>query len=181
MPGYDRKQRQTQPSGRPAPRPLDARRLDELAVRYVGRYATTRLKLTRYLQRKLSERGWTGDEPAPVERVVERCCAAGYVDDGAFATARAGALSRRGYGDRRIGGALREAGIADDIAQNLRMDDEQALAAAMRFARRRRIGPFTTVEREIGLDRRQMASMARAGHSFEVIKLVFGSAGDDQD
>ena len=76
--------------------PLDAERLERLALHYVGRYATTRAKLAAYLQRKLKERGWAGDSPPAVERLVERFSDAGYIDDAAFASARAAALQRRG-------------------------------------------------------------------------------------
>jgi regulatory protein len=38
--------------------PLDQAALQELALRYVGKYATTRAKLRAYLGRKLRERGW---------------------------------------------------------------------------------------------------------------------------
>ena len=84
-------------------RPLGPQELERLALFYAGRYASTRAKLRTYLVRKLRERGWEGEGEPPVERLVERFSALGYVDDRAFATARADALGRRGYGARRIG------------------------------------------------------------------------------
>jgi hypothetical protein len=42
-------------------RPLGAARLDELALAYVARFATSRAKLTRYLSRKIRESEWTDD------------------------------------------------------------------------------------------------------------------------
>ncbi|HEX6741396.1 MAG TPA: RecX family transcriptional regulator, partial [Sphingomicrobium sp.] len=53
------------------PAPLDEQRLDELALRYVGRFATTRAKLRSYLERKLRERGWKGNRPADAEAIAE--------------------------------------------------------------------------------------------------------------
>ena len=41
-------------------KPLDRTRLEELAVAYVARFATSAGKLKAYLQRKLRERGWAG-------------------------------------------------------------------------------------------------------------------------
>lgn len=41
--------------------PLDPARLERLALRYVERFATTRVKLTRYLERKVRERGWDNE------------------------------------------------------------------------------------------------------------------------
>ena len=44
-----------------APKPLDAPRLEELALAYVARFATSAAKLETYLRRKLRERGWEGE------------------------------------------------------------------------------------------------------------------------
>ncbi len=52
--------------------PLDKSALDELALRYVGRFATTRAKLISYLGRKLRERGWAGSREADVAAVADR-------------------------------------------------------------------------------------------------------------
>src|ERR1700741_413675 len=102
-------------SPRRPPRPLDSARLDELALTYVARFATSRAKLAAYLQRKLRERGWEGDCEPPLAALLDRFEAAGYVDDAAFARARSGSLLRRGYGSRRVNQALGAAGIGEDI------------------------------------------------------------------
>ena len=110
---------------------------------YAGRYATTRARLAAYLGRKLRERGWDGEGEPPVAELVARMAALGYVDDRAFAAARAAALSRRGYGARRVGAALRGAGIGEeDGAEARELAAAAAWEAALRFAERRRIGPF---------------------------------------
>src|SRR5437763_1626520 len=98
---------------RPSP-PLDESKLNELALRYVGRFATTRAKLRSYLARKVRERGWDGArEPDPV-RIAERFAEQGYVDDAAYALAKSEALTGRGYGKRRVVEKLRAAGVEED-------------------------------------------------------------------
>ena len=92
--------------GRSRAKPLDASRLEELALTYVARFATSAAKLERYLTRKVRERGWEGESEPQFAALVERYIELGYVDDAAFARARAGSLLRRGYGPRRIGQAL---------------------------------------------------------------------------
>lgn len=58
MPGQrPQTDRKTRREKRP-PKPLDGDRLEELALHYVSRYATTKAKLVRYLDRKLHARGW---------------------------------------------------------------------------------------------------------------------------
>jgi regulatory protein len=158
--------------GRPG-RPLDEETLERLALFYVGRFATTRAKLRTYLTRKLRERGWQGSgEPALVP-LVERLSALGYIDDAAFASARAASLQRRGYGERRVAQMLAAAGIEDAEAAPAR---EQAhglrLESALRFAEKRRIGPFAPARMDRPGRERAFAAMARAGHPIDIIRKV---------
>jgi regulatory protein len=144
---------------------IDGAMLLRLALHYVARYATSRAKLRLYLDRKLTERGWAGPGAPPVEEIVGKMAGLGYVDDRAFAAARAAALSRRGYGDRRIGAALRAAGIGEEDAAPAReAAGEGAWAAALRFAERRRIGPYAAAEGDRKSREKAFAAMVRAGH-----------------
>ena len=147
------------------PRPLDPSSLHALAIRYVGRFATTQAKLADYLKRKIAERGWVDESAAPVADVVERCVAAGYVDDVAFAEAKSRSLARRGYGHRRVEVALNQSGIARDVTESLRPDSDSAFTSAENFARKRRIGQFGSGIADEKLGRRHFAAMIRAGHS----------------
>lgn len=157
-----------------APVPLDAAKLEALALAYVGRYATTRAKLASYLERKLAMRGWDGAGEAGVATIVERCAALGYIDDVAFATARGASLSRRGYGARRVAQDLRAAGIAaDDAAPIEEAARDQALQAALAYAKRRRIGPFSAVAAvDVKSQQRCFAALLRAGHDPEIARRV---------
>ena len=79
-------------ASRKTPRPLDEARLEELALAYVGRFATTRAKLASYLARKLRERGWEAPRAPATEALVEKLAGLGYVDDAAYALAKARSL-----------------------------------------------------------------------------------------
>jgi regulatory protein len=149
---------------------MDQDGLLRLALHYVGRYATTEAKLGDYLRRKVRERGWDGEAAPDFDGVVARCAASGYVDDASFATMRAGALGRRGYGARRIGQALQQAGIARALADSNLPDEEAAMAAAEIYARRKRIGPFALTLPDESLRRRHLSAMLRAGHSFALAR-----------
>ena len=151
--------------GRRVKPPLDAAGLEQAALFYAGRYATTRAKLASYLRRKLRERGWAEGQPPPIEALIERMAALGYVDDRAFANARGGALTRRGYGARRVGDALRAAGIGEEDGAEARETAEAgAWDAALRFAERRKIGPFSAVPADRPAREKAYATMLRAGH-----------------
>jgi regulatory protein len=107
----------------------------------------------------------------------------GYIDDRAFAEARATAMSRRGLGRRRVGGALRAAGIgAEDAAAVAPGIAARALDAALAFARRRRIGPYAQEPADRLLREKQVAAMIRGGHDFELSrKIVNLSPGEALD
>ena len=153
--------------------PLGAEQLHELALRYVGRYATTRAKLARYLSRKLRERGWDGPGEPPVGDLVERLALSGLVDDAAFAMAKSRSLGERGYGAGRVRQALRAAGIEEaDAAEARELADGQAASAALRFARRRRIGPFAAARADPKSREKALAAMVRAGHGFEIARRL---------
>lgn len=164
------------PARKPRP-PLDSESLERLGLFYAGRYATTRAKLAAYLRRKIGERGWSGNGAPPVEALVERFASLGYVDDRAFAAARSASLLRRGYGERRVREALRGAGIAEaDSAEARAIAEEEALAAAHRFARRRRLGPYADSVPDRPAREKAAAAMLRAGHRLDLVRQVLAAS-----
>jgi regulatory protein len=154
--------------------PLNRIQLQELALRYVGRFATSRAKLRTYLSRKIRERGWDDTQEADLEALANRFTEIGYIDDSAFALGRARALTGRGYGKRRVTEQLRAAGIEErhGLAACAHVD-EQAVAAALRFAERRKLGPFALSP---ALDRKErdkaIGAMVRAGHGFSLARAI---------
>ena len=156
------------------PNPLDPAKLDELALAYAARFATSAGKLASYLRRKIATRGWAGaedgDAPAPdIDGVVERMVRAGYIDDEVFARARGSGLLRRGYGARRIDETLRAAGVAQELRGEARGSEGERRQAALTMVRKRGFGPFSrTAEPGTRLDpgrrEKQIAALLRAGH-----------------
>ncbi len=174
------------PRHRPQRRPpaaLDAAKLGELAVHYVGRFATSRSKLVDYLRRKLRERGWAGEQEPDLVAIADRLAGLGYVDDAAFAVSKARGLSSRGFGARRVGQALHAAGISEEDGRGARdLAATERVEAAVRMARRRRVGPFSTGKADPGQRDKALAAMLRAGHGFALSRaLVDLSPGDEID
>lgn len=160
--------------------PLDAAALERLALHYVGRYATSRAKLADYLRRKLSERGWDGEREAQVDAIVSRCAELGYVDDRALAEARARSLAARGYGARRLGQTLHKLGIAEVDAEGARgQAAADAWRTALRFAERRRLGPYARAKADEAARRRAFAAMIRAGHAPEHVRRILDARPGD--
>ena len=154
--------------------PLDHHKLEELALRYVERFATTRARLRDYLRRKLRERGWKGDAEPDLAAIADKFASLGYVDDAAYALDKARSLSGRGYGKRRLVQKLRVAGVEDADGEDARsLADEEAVASALRFAERRRLGPFAAVPPGTPRDREKaLAAMIRAGHGFALARAI---------
>jgi regulatory protein len=153
--------------------PLDQAKLQELALRYVGKYATTRAKLRAYLARKLRERGWDGEREPGLEILANRFAELGYVDDQSYALSKSRALSARGYGKRRLAEKLHQAGVGDDDrGPAFVVADDEAVEAALRFARRRRIGPFAAQAVDRPERQKWIAAMVRAGHSFGLARAI---------
>lgn len=156
-----------------ASKPLDNADLRHFALTYVSRYATSRHKLSEYLRRKLRERGWDGEAEPPVDALVAELAENRFVDDRAYAGMKADGLSRRGYGPRRVRQALDAAGIeGDDAAEALKVAEADSMAAALAYAKRRRLGPFSTHPDDPDRRRKALAAMLRAGHAYLTARRI---------
>ncbi|WP_340588747.1 regulatory protein RecX [Erythrobacter alti] len=166
-----------------APKPLSAPVLEELALAYVTRFATSAAKLERYLARKLRERGWDSEDPenAPdIPALVERFVEKRYVDDEAYARARSADLLRRGYGGNRVRQALGQAGIAEGVHETVQPGEAVKRRAALHLASKRRFGPFG--QEPLAPDKRekQIAAMLRAGHTFDHARALVDASDEAQ-
>ena len=167
---------------RPAGPPPDEQRLGEAAVAHLARFAATEAGLRRVLLRRVDR--WAraaeaeGREDvarqaaaakAAAAAVARRMAAQGTVDDAAFAESRARRLLRTGRSRRAALAHLREKGVdAGTAAAALPEGEEAELSAALAFCRRRRIGPFATVEATPEARLKALAALARAGFGREV-------------
>ena len=157
--------------------PLNREKLNELALAYVGRFATTRAKLRSYLKRKVRERGWDGGPAADVEAIAERFAEQGYVDDAAYALSKSRSLTVRGYGLRRVEQSLRLAGVEDEDGAAAREHAQtDAVESALHFAERRRLGPFANEAADRKSRERALAAMIRAGHGFGLARAILDLA-----
>jgi regulatory protein len=154
------------------PAPLTAPKLEELALAYVARFATSARKVEQYLARKLRERGWEGERPADPRAIVDRFVELGYIDDEAWARAKSGGLLRRGYGTRRVDQTLDAAGIAEEIRAEVRAGEAEERRAAVALASRRRFGPWGADAADRDKRQKQIAAMLRAGHGFDAARAV---------
>ncbi len=155
--------------------PPDAHSLHEAALRHLARYAATQAGLTQVLMRRVDR--WAraasatpevvATAKAAAQAVVARLTAAGAVDDAAYAAGRARNMARAGRSRRAIAAHLAAKGVPAALTEALPDDPEAEFAAALAYARRRRIGPFRTPP-DPALALRDLARMARAGFTQDV-------------
>lgn len=151
-------------------RKIDLPTLKKSAFAYLGRYAASRAMLTQVLQRRVTRwrrlhGGESDDDARLIAEAVAFCASHGLVDDAAFAAMRTETLRQRGWPERRIRMGLRAKGLETDTIETA--VDEAAIddaAAALRFAERRRLGPWRAGNRADKRDR-DIAAMMRAGFS----------------
>jgi len=142
-------------------------------LEYDAKFETSRAKLAGYLARKLRERGWQGPRDAPIEAMVEKAAGLGFVDDAAFALGKARSLTARGYGARRVSQALHAAGIDEPDGEAARGHaQDSAVDAALKFAQRRRLGPYAAKAADPAEWEKQLAAMIRAGHGLRLAKTI---------
>ncbi|MAF96612.1 MAG: regulator [Rhodospirillaceae bacterium] len=176
MTGSKKKQR--------GPRKATAKHLENAALYYLQRFATSAENLRRVLTRKVDRSAhFHGTDPdegrAQVEDTIRRFLRSGLLDDDAYARARVQSLHRRGNSARVIRGKLKQKGVDDDIiaaALDARGEDPE-LTAAVTLAKRRRLGPFATRKPSDETREKHLAALARAGFSYAVARRVVD--GDD--
>ena len=179
--------------------PPDQAQLREAALSYLARYAATQAGLARVLDRrvdtwarKMGSRYESAAQDraevaagvnaakAVVREVVAALTQAGAVSDAAFAETRASSLRRAGRSHRGVVAGLAAKGVDAETARAA-LDNEEVggqeaeRAAAVRLARKRRIGPFRAGEPPEPPGRlRELAILARAGFAQNLAREILG-------
>jgi len=183
---YEQQHREASgPSRRRAPKRITEAYLERSAIHYLRRYPAPSAHLHQVLMRRVRRSvayhgGELAEEEDKLRAVIDRLCARGVVDDAFFARARAEELHRRGTSARGIRAKLVAKRVPrhlvdDALASLAERSEDPELVAAIRYATRRRLGPFAmTSDPDQLRQRRQkdLASMARAGFSFGVCRRV---------
>ena len=176
-----------------APRPSAEqikKRLTNKAFHYLGRYASTSSRLEIIL-RKFAQRKLDRAEPTLLDQIInevtESCVRLGYVDDEAFIRSQFRQGLRSGFSKRRILLKLAQRGISRDLAEAV-IDEQTSsaadkkdseLAAALIYARKKSVGPYSRAEHTSEDNQRHLARLARNGFAFDVAKQVMALPSSD--
>jgi regulatory protein len=158
--------------------------LDRSALHYLERYDSSSGHLRRLLLRKVALSARVhGTDPetgrAAVERLIARLTGAGLLDDARFARERVRSLLARGGSAAMIRARLRGKSLPAELidaalAGQTTDPAERELRAALRYARRRRLGPFRLAERAERRER-DLAALGRQGFDYETARRVVDS------
>jgi regulatory protein len=167
---------------RATPAKVTAASLNNIALHYLERFASSAANLRRVLMRRVRRAAiHHGSDPAEgaalVEALIRRFEQSGLLDDQLYAAAKAASLQRRGGSRRVISGRLAQQGVATKLIaetlQELAAEPGSGdLAAACAFIRRRRLGAYRSATSRAGTPEKDMAALARAGFSFEIARRV---------
>lgn len=170
---------------RRVPRKATAKSLENVALWYLTRFATSGANLARVLARRVDRsarhHGTDREEGREfIARLIARYHRSGLLDDRAYAIARAKALNLRGKPVKAITFALRAKGVMnEDIDEALLALEDQGtdpdMGAAARYARRRRLGPFRAAPERQEHHQRDLAALARAGFGYDVARHIIGA------
>lgn len=160
---------------------------------YLARFATTEAGLVRVLDRRIAR--WAraaGDRPEAIgltkaareqaRQVARSLAQAGAVDDRLFAEARSRSLARAGRSRRAMAAHLRAKGLDPALVADSLPPEEQELAQALAYAKRRRLGPFQPGGAATPEDRqRALSALARAGFPQGVALQAVGADPDSAE
>ncbi|HLJ65360.1 MAG TPA: RecX family transcriptional regulator [Stellaceae bacterium] len=162
------------------PRRVDAAYLERSALFYLERFASSSANLRRVLMAKVTRSARAhGTDPAEgarfVEALITRFIASGFLDDRAYALAKAASLGRRGASKHAIKQRLAVKGLPGELI-DVALQEHGELASAAALARRRRLGPYRALEARASYYAKDLASFARAGFSLETARRVLACA-----
>lgn len=168
------------PKKRKQPRKITRQYLENAALYYLQRYASSAGNFRQVMRRKIKRScDFHKTEPEDfypmVEDLVMRYKSSGLLNDKVFAEARVAALRRQGRSSGAIMAQLQAKGLARaeiEAALNAHNDaceaEDPELEAAIRLARRKRLGQATDPETQ----RKELAKLGRAGFGYETARAA---------
>jgi regulatory protein len=162
---------------RPAP-PISAGYLAAVTLRYLAQRSTSASHLRRLLMERVRRSPTPAEQAVPlVDAEIARLERLGLLDDARYARSVVRSRHARGTSASGIKAALREKGVAGELVE-LALEElaedggDPQWEAALVWARKRRLGPWSSGEPTPELRAKQLARMGRAGFPYEVARRV---------
>lgn len=167
------------------PRKISERYLHNAGLAYLQRFSSSSANFKRVMMRKIDKscRHHTEQDRDACEEMLDKTILKfqdlELLNDALYLRAMVTSLSRRGLSSRQIQQKLMQKGLpSDDIMQALKLYEEEEyetsgqadLYAAIIYCRKKKFGPFDVMERKD--PEKSLASMARAGYSYQIAQKV---------
>ena len=180
----------TRPAKSKTPRKITESSLRNIALFYLQRYSSSQENLRQILMRRVHRSAYVhemdiGEASAWVDQLVDQLAESGMVNDETYAEGRMRALFRRGLPPKAIAQQLRGKGIEAELIETTMAKlyedaTDPNLLAAIKFAKRRRLGPYRKQNDRNDRAEKDLAALARAGFDYGTARTVI-SAGSEQD
>lgn len=163
-------------------KPITKKRLENIALYYLGRYESSTANLRSVLRRRVKKAQMRGADVPPdadewIEAVVAQMVHFGYVDDDRYAERQIEKLKAAGKSRRFIEGKLMQAGVGN---QNGLPDDEDDLQSAICLVKKKKIGFMRDADAQTAFFKKDLAVLARAGFSYDTaVKALNVSGGEE--
>lgn len=161
-------------------RKITKQRLKNIALYYLQRFETSTANLKSVLMRRVNEYAyqnpeWNRQEAIEwIDEIVVQCESYGYVNDERFAELKIKDYLSAGKSARYIKGKLQLKGINEStIDAFLEEQEYNPYDLALRFARKKNLGPFRPDE-ESRLENRQkdMMKIVQAGFDYDIAQKI---------
>lgn len=168
-------------------RKITPQRLKNIALYYLKRFESSVANLRGVLQRRVNDYAYLNKDFDKVEayqwieEILSDFQKFNYLNDTRYSEIKIRDYVAAGKSPRYIHGKLREKGIDENvISQLLEQQNYSPYDAALKLARKKHIGPYSSSE-EIRRERRSkdMAILARAGFDYEVVVGVLDAELED--
>ncbi len=189
MTGYNNKTNSTK-RRKKIPRKVSAASIENAALYYLGRYATSSENLRQVLERRIMRAAKHHDTNIDacsqlVGDLIKRYLENGILNDETYAQTQVASMNRRGKSLCAIRLCLRQKALQIDIidkavkllAKEIGSPD---LAAAITYARKRRLGPYRRKTSTPVILDKELAALARSGFSYPIALRVVEARNVDE-
>lgn len=164
------------------PRNISMSYLQNAALYHLQRYASSSDNLRQVLMRKVRRSAYHHETDETecvgwIEEVIRRYLQSGLLDDVVYTESKVRILRDRGNSDKLIRAKLTAKGIPSAIIDNALVtisgnDGYAEAGAAVRFAKRRRLGVFGDPSKRESRRGKDLAAFARAGFNYGLAQQV---------
>lgn len=166
------------------PRKISRQYLENAALYYLQRYATSASNFRRVMRAKV-QRSCAFHKTPPgefypvIDDMIARYAASGLLNDQGFAEARVTSLRRQGRSKNAIIAKLQAKGLSKShVEEALAAHDgtDTELAAAIKVAKRKKLGTAKDPKQR----QKELAVLGRAGFSYEVARAALKYAEEEE-